>query len=66
MDEKVNESFDGLNQEQRDKINAIGQKAMDDYNNALEAFKAVGYLWITINRHFLDKKIILYYVIILN
>ncbi|WP_288447918.1 hypothetical protein [uncultured Chryseobacterium sp.] len=66
MDEKVNESFDGLNQEQRDKIKAMGQKAMDEYNNALEAFNAVGYLWIIINRHFLDKTMILYYVINLN
>ncbi|MBP1165047.1 hypothetical protein JOE44_001931 [Chryseobacterium sp. PvR013] len=66
MDDGASERFDGLNQDQRDKMAAIGKKAMDDYREALQAYKAIGYLWIIINRHILDKTIILYYVINLN
>jgi len=66
MDDGASERFDGLNQEQRDKMAAIGKKAMDDYREALKVFNAVGYLWITINKHLLDKLTIQYYVINLN
>ncbi|WPO89877.1 hypothetical protein [Chryseobacterium sp. HR92] len=50
----------------REKIIAMGQKAMDDYNKALHVYNIASYLWITPNNHLIDKLTIQYYVINLN